>query len=455
MSMAHDPILTSWRQRRNNAFAAAGWAGTFRRYAAPPLAAILLLPLIEPVFFKFLLQDRSLWGEGLTAVSLRAGLLLIAVLSLEAYTALIRGKDRAVLSLLPVDPASATRLAGVRTLVETSYLPLMLCLLHLPLAIRGAPAAFALACVVVLGAWPLGVAAACAMHLLAVDVAQSPRAAPLLDMVRGNNPRAQAAFLYAPGAVLLVAGAAVVLASAGAGQVYAGDWTAAWTLAVPPALALLAWGPVPALARRSWFAASTVLADIDARYARLVDPEEARRVYLEGLVRFLPARMAVYALADLRAGWRAHRSWITSALGLGVAIGLLAWTADPMAPRNAGAALGPAILLTSTVGARLVKDEPDFLRVWLPDPGLAGHAARAWALLAWAQAVVLPAMFALAIRHGAAAGVTFWLRGLIAATGAAALVIVARGARGRAMWFYVPAAVLCAAAWAAWFMGGL
>jgi hypothetical protein len=93
--------------------------------------------------------------------------------------------------------------------------------------------------------------------------------------------------------------------------------------------------------------------------------------------------------------------------------------------------------------------------VWLPDPGWSGNAARAWALLAWAQAVVLPAMFALSIRNGVAAGVTFWLRGLIAATGAAALVLVARGARGRAMWFYVPAAVLCAAGWAAWFMGGL
>jgi hypothetical protein len=187
------PYLVAWRRQRRNKRKVEGWFPPTIRALLLITAAVVLLPLIQPVFLGFLDRDPAGWADGLEAVSLRAGLLLVAVLSLDVYTALIRGTDRQMLAVLPVEPGAVAWLTVLRLAVERAWLPLVLIWLLSPIAWRGHLGMWAGASAVVLGSYFVGLTSAAVMHLLAVEVAESEFWAPVLDMGRGSNPRAQAA----------------------------------------------------------------------------------------------------------------------------------------------------------------------------------------------------------------------------------------------------------------------
>ena len=409
------------------------------------------MPLVQPVFLGFVGSSGGAWADGMYAVMLRAGLLVIAVLSLDVYAALIRSEDRAVLDLHPVEPFEVVTVELLGVALSRWWLVPALSILLLPIGLSGRWDGWALAVGLLLGSFALGLCASAMVHLLAIEASESPKWEGVLEAIRGSNPREQAAFIYAPGAVLggcalLVSQAAYAVPSIAAGNAVAGVW-----LVLPFIVAGMCWSAVPQVARNAWFQASGVLADIDARYAAMLDDEEGRRVYLDWMVRFLPADVAVWALKDLRHGWRHRRTWISGAWFCGVAAALAGWSGSETAPASAVAVGLGAVWLLAAVGVLLESDEPEFLRAWLPAGGAPKRMARLAVLLAWLQAVLWPPVLVLALRHGSSAALLALAVVGVAMVAAAVISMLAASLKERGLLLYGPVAALSAAAMAAQF----
>ncbi len=392
--------LRTWRRRRKNRAATVGWLGWLQGVAGPTLATALLIPLFDQIFLSFLHHPPDLWGEGVAGVVLRAGIAVLSLLALDVFTAVIRGPDRAVLTLLPIDSAAVVRYEIIRVATERWWILPALAALLSPIALAGAPALWGLGLVVIAGAWAMGLCVSAAVHLLAIDVAESPSWAGLLDLVRGHNPRSQAAFLYAPGVVLLVCGLVIGQGAYAVPRIVAGEVLPALWLLAPPIFAAGAWSQLGRLAQGSWFKGSAVLAEIDARYAALADREEGLRVYLDWLVRFLPKGIALFALKDLRHGWRGRRTLISGAWLVGFGGFVAGWTESTAGTERAALVVIGGVWLCAALGVLLERDEPDFLQAWLPPGGVDRWAARALVLAVWLQPCVWLAAASVGFRQG-------------------------------------------------------
>ena len=423
---------------------AVGPLGLVLRPVASVVALGLITLVVRRVFFGFIDEGAAALAAGTAGATLRLGLVITAITAIDAYDAVVRGEDRDVLALLPVEPGRVVIAALVGLVGRRWWTIPSAAVLLAPIAAAdpGGPVAWAASvagvAAVQLFAWPLAVA----VYLLAVDAAESRGLASTLDAVRGQNPRELAAFLYAPGVVLAVAGAALWASSEGAAAVVRGEAAAAlWFVPAPVVGAGIAFS-LPALGRRAWFRAGTVLADIDARYAALTERDGASstHVYLDWAVRFLPATWRRRALFELRHGWRGRRAWISGAWILGFAGAAAGWTEHAAGPARALVVATLAVAVVGSVTFALERDEPEFLRWWLPPgPGPRG-VVRAIVVLAWAApAIVLPALaagffggwapLALVAALGTGAG---------AALVAAAVVTARLGRVGP--WLYAPAA---------------
>jgi hypothetical protein len=447
--MARNPyIAVDWRQRAHRR-AVDGWALRLGRIAVFAVAVGLLVPLVRPVFLGFLDRGAAVLPAGVEAVTIRAGLLLIALLSLDLYTALIRGENRKILDLHPVDEGQVAEAEMVRVGVDRAWLLVAFAVVLAPIA-GASPVGYAAAIAAIFGCYLLGICMSAVVHLLAVDAATSERWAPILDLLRGHNPRAQAAFLYAPGLALAGAGLLAIAAAGGAGRVAGGD-ALGWLGVAGPLVAAVPCALVaPQTAHGAWFRASTVLADIDARYARHEHPDEARRVYLDWTVRFLPTAIGRYVLKDLRQGWRDRRSWITGAWLLGVGAALIGWSSDAAAPARSAVAVAFAVWLVGAVSVLMEADEPAFLRAWLPPAPLERRLARLVVTIGWLQGCLWPAVAASAVRHGTIGALTVLAVGMSAIAGASALGLVGGVVPRRGLLVYVPVAAVLAAGMAAW-----
>jgi hypothetical protein len=408
------------------------------------LTAAILVPLVRRLFLGFLDGPAVDWAESVAQIVLRAQIVVVGWIALDVYGTVVRGTDRDVLALLPVDAAQVVRTSLLSVLVARWWLVPGAAIVLLPVATAGDPEVWVAATVAVGGAFVAGLLVSAPVFLLAVFVAEDPRFAGLLDLVRGHNPRAQAAFLYAPGLVLLGVGALLV-PSSGAVPFAAERPVAALTLLAPIVPGLFAVGFVPHLSRRAWLRASVVVSEIDARYAALADPEEARRVYLDWIVRWLPAPVGRWVLADLRHGWRARRALVTGAWLLGLVAFAVGWTSDPDGPSRVRVVVVLATFLVAANGVLLARDEPRFLQVWLPR-GPEAIFAR-WAVLAaWVAPVALLGAAACALRASLADSGAVLAVGIAAAAPAVGLSFVCGTWRDRGLALYAPAAAVCAVA---------
>lgn len=444
-----NPYLEAWRRRTTNRRRADGLLSQAGELLGPVAATVLLTPLLQPVFLEFLGGPEERWAEGAAGVALRFGLLVAAWLSLDVFTALIRAPDRAILAVLPVDPLQVVRTALWEVALRRWWmLPAVAAVLS-PLALAGAPGLWALAMMVVAGAWATGMMVSAWVHLRAVDVAEDPAWAGWLDRVRGSNPREQAAFLYAPGVVILFCGTLIQFACNGLLGVAGGQ--PAWALAIlaPFPVAAFAWTRLAGRAP-SWFTGSLVLAEIDARYSVFADPEEGRRVYLDWVVRWLPERMGLYALKDLRHGWRARRSWITGAWLLAIGAFAAGWNGTELGPIRATDVAMASGWLCAGVGVLMGADEPGFLRAWLPSGGPARSFARTLVLWLWVQPPAWLGAGAVLLRRGVSDALNVLLSSVAIGLFASAFAVAcgALGRRGLAV--YAPFAAVAAGAGAAW-----
>jgi hypothetical protein len=437
--VAGNPHLHAWRkqQRARRSHRSFGWL--FLAWSI----AVALVVLFRQSFLVFLDQAPDRHGEGVEAMLLRLGLLLVGWVAMDVYTAIIRSPDRAVLAILPVDSASVVRFEVSRVAMERWWaVPLFLALL-IPVGIESSWWLWMLCVPMLMGNWLLALTASAMVHLLAVEVAEEPRWEGVLDLIRGRNPRAQAAFIYAPAIVLLgcgfvVSGTATVVRSVIAGDLLAGFW-----FAVPVALALVASLPLNGLAERNWFRATAVLAEIDGRYAQLRDAEEAKRVYLDGLVKWLPASWRPYALRDLRQGWRARRTAVTGAWLLGFAAAAAGWTADPSGPVRATLIAVVSAHLCGVVGVLMAANEPVPLRAWFPVSNQS-RRARMVVACAWLQPIVwLPGLSVL-FRAGLPSAMLIVVFGELSVLAASLLAIGCGRLHEKGLQAYGPLAALLA-----------
>lgn len=441
-----NPFLAAYVRSRQNRLRAEGLAGWLPALLGPVVAIALLVPLVRPVFLSFLDLPEELWAQGMAGVLMRAGVVIVGWLSLDVFSAVVRGSDREVLGGLPVDAAAVVRFQVLRVALERWWLLPAAMVLLSPVAFAGAPGLWAAGALALLGSAAMGLAVSAAGHLLAIEIAESERWAGFLDLVRGNNPRPQAAFLYAPGAVLAVSGLAVAGAANGAVAVAAGAPQGWIGLLAPWALVMVAWARVGPLARRAWFRGSAVLAEIDARYAILASPEERLAVYLDWTVRWLPARAQVWALRDLRHGWRGRRTLISVAWLVGLAGFVAGWTLSEVGPQRAMAVAVGGSWLVAALGVLLEQDEPEFLRVWLPQEGGAPQVGRIWALVGWISPCIWPAALSVAMRRGLADAGFVLGAGLLAAAVAIGVAVGCGRLRARGLVIYAPVATVLAAA---------
>lgn len=445
--MAGDPYGRADRLQRRHRREARGILGQLATLAVPLLTAVLLTPLVRRIFLAFLDDPEATWPAGAERVLLRFALVVVGWLSIDVYTGLVRGEQRPVLALLPVDPAPVVRVQLLDVARRRWWLLAGTAIVLSPLAFAGAPGLWAAAVAVTGGAFALGLTVSALVFSFAIVLAEDERWAPLLDAIRGPNVRAQAAFIYAPGVVLIAVGGLMSLATQGAIAAAEGVGFGLGFVVLPYVLAGLALLPLPGLARRTWFAGTVVVSEIDARDAALADPEEALSVYLDWTVRWLPTRVARYALNDLRHGWRTRRTLVTAAFLLGLVALATGWRADPSAPYWVVATVVPASFLVAANGLWLDRDEPEFLWRWLrADPAERGPRTlgRLWVLVLWQLPIGIIGAAGVLFFAGIGPALAVIGASLLVAFVAAGLAMMAGPRRDRAFVIYAPAAALLA-----------
>jgi len=404
----------------------------------PVLAAVAAAPLARPVLLGFL--DNGLFHVGLEAITLRLGALMAAAMAIHTYADLVRSPDRAVLDAHPVAPRLLLRAIALRTALQRSYLPVVGAILLAPIVPVAGWLPWLGGVGVVLGAWLAALGVGFAVHLGAVWAGLSDGLAKLLDALRGDNPRMQAALIYAPGFALLVVALSVSFSAGGLARAVSGDPTGWPLMGVPLLVGGVGWALAGPLADRYYVRATALLTEVDGLVAGVSAAEEDRLVYLEWLSRGRPE-----LLRQLRQGWRAQRSWAVGAWGLGLLGLLAAWSTEPGVAGRLLSVVGGCALLYALLPPRLSGGDP----VWL-DEALGVQVnkvdnARALVAFAYAQGVVLPALAAGLVRHGTAVLLPLAVVEIIAALLIFVSSKLARRMGERAAWIMGPVALV---AWA-------
>jgi hypothetical protein len=398
--MSQNPYWASWSlQNRHRRRVENGWAN-LAQLGFALLAAVTLTALFRQSFLRFLDRPAETWGEGMEGALLRACVVIVGWIAIEVYGAIVRSPFRSKLDTLPVRADQVVRFELLRVAANRWWLVPLFGLLFSPIALEGAPELWALGVAVMLGAWSLALTGSALVHLFAVEVAENPRYAEVLDLLRGANPRPQAAFIYAPGAVLLGIGGLLVVTCRSVRLWYGGEGLVWLPLMALFALALAALLPLSSLARSNWFRASVVISEIDARYAALSEREDGLRVYLDWSIRYLPSRWRVYALNDLRHGWRARRTWISATWLIAFLSFAGGWSAQGVAPERAAIVAIAGVWLCAAIAIRLEQGEPVFMRAWLPEGGARKQGARFAVLAGWLQPCVLGGALSTLFRAG-------------------------------------------------------
>ncbi len=406
----------------------------------PVLAAVMAVPLMRDVWFSFLPVDTTVpveaYADPLSAVAGRLASLTAAAVILASYSALVRGPDRAVLDVHPVRPGMLVTAIALATARAQFYLVALAAVLLLPVLQAGSLPAYLGALGLVFSAWAGALGVGFMVHLGGVWAAYSPALESVLDALRGDNPRMQAALIYAPGVALLLVGGGVEFGSMGLAA-----WLKGWTpglfwLVIPLALGVLAWTTVGSLSRRFYVRASLLLAEVDGAWARAEEAEQAGAVYLQ---RWAEGRPEL--LRALRNGWRAQRIYATGSWALGALLVVIGWN-DPGAAAFWGAG---AVVWVTGISSQLAVGDPQWLDDALGVSPRAVWGARSVVAFSYAMGVVAPVAAMLLVRHGSAGLiVSLGLMGLSVA-GAWCGAGVAHLWRRQAQWAYGAIALV---AWA-------
>ncbi len=409
---------------------------------APIVAAGVATPLLRPVLLRFL--DGGDVAAGTADAALRIGMVVVAILSLNLYTDLVRGPDRPVLDPHPIDPRALLAALTSRAALERADVLVAGLVVLSPVALAGHPVAFAAGALFIAGAWAACLGVPHAIYLGAVWAACSPRASQVLELIRGDNAPMHAALIYAPGVVAAAIGlpmAWLVVAVEWAIDGWAPGW--AW-LALLPGLGVAGALAARPLADRFYVPTTALLTEIDGMYAGGSEADEVRHVYLEWTARGRPE-----LLRALRQAGRTLWPYSVGAWSVGALAGLAAWTRGGGAEWAAFLVTGGAVAV-STMPALLSRGDPPWLDRALGVSTLRVAAARAATALLYAQGVVVPPLLALLVRGTAADLATLLWAEALAAIGAIVAAVAAARLGSRALWVVAPIGLVL---WAAALFG--
>jgi hypothetical protein len=397
------------------------------------VSAICAAPLAEPSLLSFLRATDI--GPGIEGLCFRLAALIAAAMAIRTYTDVVRGEDRPILDAHPVEADRLLSALALRSLRHTIAWPFAASALLWPMATAGEGQAAAWMALVILSAWGGMIGFGYAVHLGAVWASRSPQAAGWLDLLRGSNPREQAAFIYAPGFALFSIGLAIGLASSGARLMAAGHYSQVYLCLLPALLGLVSWPLSKRLAVHHYVPATAVLGEIDARWASIEEGDSAQDVYLDWL-----ANDRAELLRSLRQGWRRLRIWPVGAWVLGGLAAISAWSGDH---RSAVLISGVGVCLVSSVPASLASGDPPWLDLALGVDARKVFFSRLGTGWLYAQGAVLPACAMVLFKNGLGLGLpALFLLELLALSCSAISSGLAHRMRGQAHWVYAPLSLL-------------
>ncbi len=419
-------------------------AGVSWRPILPVAAAALCVPWVSSTLMSFVpLQpmqvDGALWYPALVSLVTRMANIVAAIVILNTYSDLVRGSDRPVLDVHPVRATQLVHAIALRTFITRAYLPAVAAVLLSPLALRGHPEAYIGSLALVLAAWLAGLGVGFMVHLGGIWAASSEALSAVLDAIRGDNPRMQAALIYSPGAALLLVGVGVELGAIGL-ELGLSGWRPGWLwLAIPAAMGAAAFVLVGPLAERYYVRASLVLAEVDGAWGQAEQAEQAEKVYLEGL-----SRGDGEVLRALRLGWRTLRIYATGGWILGLLVAVAGWSA----PERLIFWGGLAVVWACSVASLMPAHDPPQLDRALGVRAGRVMAARVRVAMAYGAGALVPVMAVVLVRHfdgGTVLGmlVLYALSGALSAT-------AARMWRAHAPWAYGAVGIVMWSAFVGW-----
>ena len=310
------------------------------------LVMVVAMLLREPLSI-YLLSNTS---HRLEQLIFRTGAILVAITALSTYSDVVRHPERNIFGVHPIRARWFLK-SVCRHQIESSFLYVIMSLgiwSGVPVAWLGWIAIY------ILSSWLGGLGMGYAVHLGSVWAATSPKTAVVLDSIRGENPREQAAFIYAPGAALALIGVALIFGAGATRLAIEGRMGFVLWLIVPASLGVLGWVVALKLADRHLIRAGMILSDIDAHWGVAESAVDERGVYLDWLAKKHPHRLRL-----LRQSWRFHR-WVTLGLWLsGCVVSLMLWLGDGLEVAFVSGLVATAFVVFPT---RLLQHEPQWLQ---------------------------------------------------------------------------------------------
>ena|GEM_PF-4574685 len=328
----------------------------YKRKRTPYIRLMWVMQLVLVLVVAFLLREPlsiyllSNTAHRLEQLLFRTGAVLVAFTALQTYGGVVRHPERSIFGVHPVLSTSFLKTVAVEQARHS------LLVVVLAIGIWSAvpqPWLPWIGTFIVLS-WLGGIGAGYGVHLGSVWAARTPMLHGVLDLIRGQNPREQAAFIYAPGVALGGMGLSLILASGATRLVIDGRMSFAGWMILPLLVGAGGWWTAMRLADQYLIRAGMVLSDIDAHWGVLENGEEDNSVYLEWLAQNNPQRLRL-----LRNSWRLHR-WITLGLwAMGCVMALMIWVESASAAMLTGAVLGSVYTLYPN---RLLASEPQWLQ---------------------------------------------------------------------------------------------
>ena len=98
---------------------------------------MLLCTPPERLFLSFMEQSPSTWADGVRGPLLRMGWFVVGVIALDMFSTVVRGRDREVLQVCPVDAGARGGYRTIRARSNLSHI-LVMALFLSPIAREGA-----------------------------------------------------------------------------------------------------------------------------------------------------------------------------------------------------------------------------------------------------------------------------------------------------------------------------
>ena len=382
-------------------------------------------------------------GLGFQGLAFRLAMLVAAAIAMKTYQEIIRGSDREVLNPHPIQPDLLFKAIAVRTVKQTWSLPVAVWFIAWPLIVN--TQTFTLndnllpymwLGVLLVVTWAGMIGFGYMIHLASVRVARSPSFASTLDLIRGANPREQAAFIYAPAFAFFIMGVVLMFASSACYAVSTGYWPLLPVVFLPIILGVVGSGMAVSLAKSEYVLATAILAEIDARWANLEVEDEQQQVYLDWLASKNPELKRA-----LRQGWRRLRIWPLGAWAVGGLAFISGWSGDLQTCLVISAV---GVCFVSGIPILLSQGDPKWLDLALGVDQRKVAVARWQTAVLYAQGAIIPVVIFLRNYPSLLIGLEI----VAVVCGALSTILAARFRGG--MWAYISFGILlCATLWRA------